>query len=130
MWPTTASPERNCKDHIAIAQAERRTLLAAGRRGSAHPGQFLQRPQLMVRLFAEKLRPIGVGDLGHVDVAARIDRDAVRRDELAWSRRAVAGCRWRCRREDPRIDWAVTRRGTTYPSWHLTGWLRGTQYRE
>jgi len=39
----------------------------------------------MVRLFAEKLRPIGVGDLGHVDVAAGIDRDAVRRDELAWS---------------------------------------------
>jgi hypothetical protein len=23
MWPTTANPERNCKDHIAIAQAER-----------------------------------------------------------------------------------------------------------
>jgi hypothetical protein len=39
----------------------------------------------MVRLFAEKLRPIGVGDLGHVDVAAGIDRDAVRRDELAQS---------------------------------------------
>jgi hypothetical protein len=66
----------------------------------------------MVRLFAEKLRPIGVGDLGHVDVAAGIDRDGVRRDELAWSRGAVAGCRWRCRKEDPRIDWAVTRRGT------------------
>jgi hypothetical protein len=64
MWPTTASPERNCKDRIAIAQAQRRTLLAAGWRGSAHPASFCN---------------------DHVDVAAGIDRDAVRRDELAWS---------------------------------------------
>ena len=28
MWPTTASPERNCKDHIAIAQASKNEILA------------------------------------------------------------------------------------------------------
>ena len=31
----------------------------------------------MVGLLAEQLRPVGVGDLGHVDIATGIDRDAV-----------------------------------------------------
>ena len=51
-------------------------------RASAHPRQFLQRAQLVVGLLAEQLRPVGVGDLGHVDIATGIDRDAVRGNEL------------------------------------------------
>ena len=37
----------------------------------------------MLGLLAVQDRPIGVGDLGDIDVTARIDRDAVWRDELA-----------------------------------------------
>ena len=39
----------------------------------------------MIRLRAEEDWPIGIGDFGDIDVAARIQRDAVRGDELAQS---------------------------------------------
>src|SRR5580658_7773456 len=55
---------------------------ARSARASAHPRQLLQRAQLVVRLLAEYLRPVSVGDLGHVDIATGIDRDAVRGDKL------------------------------------------------
>ena len=45
---------------------------------SAHPYQLLEGAQLVIGLLAVQNRPIGVGDLGDIDVAARIHRDAMR----------------------------------------------------
>ena len=59
-------------------------------RASAHPRQFLQRAQLVVGLLAEQLRPVRVGDLGHVDIPMGIDRDAVRGNELPGA--SPSGC--------------------------------------
>ena len=53
------------------------------RRRSTHAHQFLQRTQLVIRLSAKEDWPIGIGDFGDIDVAARIQRDAVGGDELA-----------------------------------------------
>ena len=53
------------------------------RRRSTHAHQLLQRSQLVIRLRAKEDWPIGVGDFGDIDVAARIQRDAVGCDELA-----------------------------------------------
>src|SRR5579864_4977298 len=53
---------------------------------SAHLDQFLQAAETGRDLFAlgaDAAAPIGVADLADINVAARIDRDAVRRDELA-----------------------------------------------
>jgi hypothetical protein len=52
------------------------------RGASAHARRFLQRARLVVGLLAEQHGPVGVGDLCHVDIAAGIDCDAVRGDEL------------------------------------------------
>src|SRR5581483_3237073 len=62
--------------------ARKRARRASKRAISAHPHQLLQRAQLVVRLLAIENRPIRMRDFGDVDVAARIDRDAVRGDEL------------------------------------------------
>jgi hypothetical protein len=44
----------------------------------------------VVGLLAEQLRPVGVGDLGHVDIATGIDRDAMRGNELPGA--SPSGC--------------------------------------
>src|SRR3954447_12451162 len=53
---------------------------------SAHLHQLLQAAQTGRQFFAlgaDAAAPIGEGDLADIDVAARVDGDAVRRDELA-----------------------------------------------
>jgi hypothetical protein len=50
---------------------------------SAHAYHFLQRTQLVIGFRPKEDWPIGIGHFGDVDVAARIQRDAVRDDELA-----------------------------------------------
>src|SRR5579862_10003258 len=54
--------------------------------GSAHLDQLLQAPEARRQLFAagaHPATPIGERDLADIDVAARVDAQAVRRDELA-----------------------------------------------
>src|SRR5882762_2457 len=48
-----------------------------------HANQFLHTAQFVVWFAAEDNRPVRFGDLGNVNIPARIGCDAVRRDELA-----------------------------------------------
>src|SRR5207248_35866 len=48
-----------------------------------HPQQFLKAAQFVIGLFAKQDGPIRVCDLSNIDAASRIDRNTVRRDELA-----------------------------------------------
>src|SRR3954462_10523269 len=59
------------------------SVAKANRSSPTHANQFLQTAQFMVGFAAENNRPVGFGDLGDVDITARIGGDAVRRDELA-----------------------------------------------
>src|SRR2546423_13840942 len=50
---------------------------------SAHLHELLQAAQSgRVRLALVSIAPVRIGHLAHVDVAARVDSEAVRRDEL------------------------------------------------
>src|SRR6266436_9011436 len=80
-----ARPSRLGSTHIGGNFLASRTKHERYRR-SAHLHQLLQAPQPgrdRLALGADAAAPIGEADFADIDVAARIDREPVRRDELA-----------------------------------------------
>ena len=82
--PHTANADLNARIN-KVTSSHKKGVSTAGayRCASAHAHEFLQRTQLVTRLSAKEDWPIGIGDFGDIDVSARIQRDAVRGDELA-----------------------------------------------